>query len=59
MESRDVEQLNIDLLWVFGWQVQTAKQDESFGVSGKYLRLYRVTRPGHLTARNLKSAQCP
>ncbi|MDX9669554.1 MULTISPECIES: hypothetical protein [unclassified Pseudomonas] len=47
MENRDVEKLNIDLLRVFGWQVEVAEQDESFGVSGKYLKLYRVTRAGH------------
>lgn len=46
MESRDVEKLNIDLLRIFGWQVEIAEQDESLGVSGKYLRLYRVSRPG-------------
>lgn len=46
MEGRDVQQLNIDLLRIFGRQVEIAEQDESLGVSGKYLKLYRVTRPG-------------
>lgn len=46
LENRDIEQLNVDLLGMFGWWVETAEQLDCTGLPIQYLRLYRVSRPG-------------
>ncbi|QHE97948.1 hypothetical protein LCG56_05690 [Pseudomonas cannabina pv. alisalensis] len=44
MERRDIEQLNIDLMGMFGWWVDIAEQLDCDGLQSQYLRLYRVSR---------------